>query len=80
MGEVCIIPFLPAYQRRGSGKNVEEVCEALCGKVMVRYKDDGRYYNPEMADHRIKHGFGDNWCEPCLSLHAKTKQDSSGTA
>lgn len=65
---VCIIPF-QTYERRGPGKKTEEICVTLCGEEMIRYKDDGRYFNPEMAAHRMKHGFRDDWCKSCLAIY-----------
>lgn len=60
-----LIPEGSAYRRRGKRRDPEEVCSALCGVEVVRYKDDGYYFTPSMAEHRNKVGYHDNWCPRC---------------
>lgn len=69
--EAHIIPFLGQYSKKAVGKETAEFCVALCGEEMIRYKDDGRYFNPEVATHRMKHGFNDDWCKSCLEIYSR---------
>lgn len=68
LGRVAhVIPQeLSQYCIRRGDKGSEEYLTALCGTEVVRYRDDGFYFTPEMARHRKPRGYDDHLCRTCL--------------